>query len=242
MLSMVVPTYNERESMERLLPALQEVVRRLPCPLELIVVDDNSPDGTAEFVQEYSVRHPLHLRVVRRAGKFGLSSAVLEGWRAARGDYFGVMDADGSHDLGILPDLLEAVAEGPSELAVGSRYVPGGGTGDWPLNRRLISLLAIWMGRTVSSVRDLTSGYLVFRRQVLEGVALDPIGFKIGLEVMVRGRYRTYTEVPYVFTDRKAGTSKFGLKEIYSYLLQLLSLLVYRYRHPHQKRRPERVS
>jgi dolichol-phosphate mannosyltransferase len=241
MLSLVVPTYNERKSLEELLPRLDRVASQLSQHLEVIVVDDNSPDGTAELAWAYRPESKMSVIVVQRPGKFGLASAVIEGWRAARGEFLGVMDADGSHDETILPAMLEALVATPAEVSVGSRYVSGGGMGDWPLFRQLISRVACVLGGFLCPARDVTSGYVLFRRSVLEGVSLDPIGFKIGLEVMVRGRYRTFVEVPYVFTDRKKGRSKLGAREVIAYLVQLGRLLAYRYRHPHQRRRWEGV-
>lgn len=240
MLSLVVPTYNERRSLELLLPRLEQVAQRIPLPLEVIVVDDNSPDETAAYAQSYRSEHCL-IRVIRREGKFGLASAVIEGWRCARGGYLGVMDADGSHDEGLIPEMLADLQEGPMEVVIGSRYVDGGGLGDWPLSRRVTSRVAVLLGRLVCPVKDLTSGFLLLRREVLEGVSLDPIGFKIGLEVLVRGRFRTFTEVPYVFCDRKRDRSKLGPSEVFAYLIQLGRLIAYRYRHPHQRRRWQRV-
>lgn len=241
MLSLVIPTYNEKKSLELLLPRLQAVAERLDIPVEYIVVDDNSPDGTAEYAEQYPMLSPATLRVVKRAGKLGLSSAVIEGWRAARGNLLGVIDADGSHDVDIIPEMVELLMEGPAELAVGSRYIPGGGMGDWPLGRQIVSRFAVFLGSFLCPAKDVTSGFLLCRREILEGVTLDPIGFKIGLEVMVRGRYRTFTEVPYIFTDRKKGSSKLGPREIVAYLVQLGRLFSYRYRHPQQRRRWTRV-
>lgn len=241
MLSLVIPTYNEKKSLEVLLPRLKALAERLPIPVEFIVVDDNSPDGTADYAAEFSMDEPASLRVVKRAGKFGLASAVIEGWRSARGSILGVIDADGSHDETIITEMIQALLEGPAEVAVGSRYIEGGGMGDWPLSRQLISRVAVFLGSFLCPAKDVTSGFLLFRREVLEGVSLDPIGFKIGLEVMVRGRYGTFTEVPYVFTDRVKGSSKLGGREILAYLVQLGRLLSYRYRHPHQRRRWTRV-
>lgn len=240
MLSLVIPTYNEKKSLQILLPRLQEIVAHLPVPVEFIVVDDNSPDGTAEFANSFPMQGGT-IRVVKRPGKLGLASAVIEGWRSSRGSILGVIDADGSHDEAVIPEMVDALVEGPAEVAVGSRYIPGGGMGDWPLSRQIISRVAVWLGSFLCPAKDVTSGFLLFRREVLEGVSLDPIGFKIGLEVMVRGRYRTFTEVPYVFCDRKKGSSKLGLREVAAYLVQLGRLISYRYRHPHQRRRWTRV-
>ena len=239
MLSLVVPTYNERKSLEELLPRMDKVATGLSDHLELIVVDDNSPDGTADYASAYKPESKMTILVVKRAGKFGLASAVIEGWRAARGEFLGVMDADGSHDETIIPRMVEVLSGGHAEVAVGSRYVPGGGMGDWPLFRQIISRVACVLGGLLCPAKDVTSGFLIFGRDVLEGVSLDPIGFKIGLEVMVRGRYRTFTEVPYTFTDRKKGRSKLGSREVMAYLVQLSRLLAYRFRHPHQRRRWE---
>lgn len=242
MLSLVIPTYNEKKSLEALLPRLDRIAAQLDEPLQLVVVDDNSPDGTADYANSFQPESDMTVLVVKRPGKFGLASAVIEGWRASRGELLGVMDADGSHDETILPAMLWSLRESPAEVVVGSRYIPGGGMGDWPLFRQLISRAAVLLGSFLCPAKDVTSGFLVFRREVLEGVSLDPIGFKIGLEVMVRGRYRTFTEIPYVFTDRKKGRSKLGAREVMAYLVQLGRLVVYRYRHPQQRRRWEGVA
>lgn len=216
MLSIVVPTYNEAGS----LPTLAE---RLHAALgdrdwELIVVDDGSPDGTADIAAGLAPRIPV--RVVRRAGKAGLASAVVAGFEAARGDILLVMDADLSHPPEVVPALADAIGGG-AELAVGSRYVPGGGVMDWPFRRRAVSRVACLMGHALVPVRDATSGFFAARRSVIEGVKLNPIGFKIGFEVIARGRYTKVVEVPYTFRDRELGASKFGRREIAQYVVQL---------------------
>ena len=240
-LSLVIPTYNEKRALQALLPKLSAVARKLRTPVEFIVVDDNSPDGSADFAQQFPTDTPSTLRVVKRAGKFGQASAVIEGWRSARGSILGVMDVDGAHDESVLPELLEAVVEGPAELAVASRFLKGGGAGDWAWSRRVLSYVAVLLAQPICPARDATSGYLLFRREVLEGVSLDPSVFKIGMEVMVRGRYRTFTEVPYVHKARSKGAGRIDPGEVLSYLYQLASLISYRYRHPHQRRRWTRV-
>ena len=221
--SLVIPTYNERDGLKQMVASLSPVLERTGLDYEIVIVDDNSPDGTGALADELA--NEFKLLVVHRAGKLGLSSAVIDGWSRATGNLLGVMDADGSHDANILPAMVRAVATGGADVAVGSRYVPGGGMGDWPLRRQLISRVACVMGGLICPVKDVTSGFLVFRREVIEGVTLDPIGFKIGLEVLVRGKYRTFTETPYVFTDRKAGQSKLDFKVIRQYLIQLWRLV-----------------
>jgi dolichol-phosphate mannosyltransferase len=183
---------------------------------ELIVVDDGSPDGTADLAESYADKHPV--RVVRRPGKAGLASAVLAGFAQARGDVLVVMDADLSHPPEAVPRLAGAIREG-ADLAVGSRYVSGGGTEDWPLKRRIVSRAACLMGNVLVPIRDCTSGFFAIRKSALDGVKLNPIGFKIGFEVMARARYKKFVEVPYVFRDRELGKSKFGRREILQYLV-----------------------
>ena len=185
---------------------------------ELIIVDDGSPDGTADLAESYADVHPV--RVVRRPGKAGLASAVLAGFAQARGDILVVMDADLSHPPEAVPRLALAIEEG-ADLAVGSRYVAGGGTEDWPLRRRVVSRAACLLGNVLVPIRDCTSGFFAIRRSALDGVTLNPIGFKIGFEVMARARYSKAVEIPYVFRDRELGKSKFGRREVMQYLVQL---------------------
>ncbi len=185
---------------------------------ELIIVDDGSPDGTADLAESYADVHPV--RVVRRPGKAGLASAVLAGFAQARGDVLVVMDADLSHPPEAVPRLVSAIDDG-ADLAVGSRYVAGGGTEDWPLRRRVVSRAACLIGNVLVPIRDCTSGFFAIRRSALDGVTLNPIGFKIGFEVMARAHYKKVMEIPYVFRDRELGKSKFGRREVMQYLVQL---------------------
>ena len=158
--------------------------------------------------------------MVRRPGKAGLASAVLAGFAQARGDVLVVMDADLSHPPEAVPRLALAIEEG-ADLAVGSRYVKGGGTEDWPLKRQVVSRAACLIGNVLVPIRDCTSGFFAIRKAALDGVTLNPIGFKIGFEVMARAHYKKSLEIPYVFRDRELGKSKFGRREIGLYLVQL---------------------
>ena len=227
MLSVVVPTYNEAGSVPKLAERLHAALGARDW--ELVIVDDGSPDGTADIAAALAPRIPTN--VVRRAGKGGLASAVIAGFAAARGDILVVMDADLSHQPELVPALLSAIggasglllaaiADG-ADLAVGSRYVAGGGVEDWPMRRQIVSRVACLMGSVLVPVRDATSGFFALRRSVIDGVTLNPIGFKIGFEVIARGRYRSVVEVPYTFRDRELGASKFGRREIGQYVVQL---------------------
>ena len=216
MLSIVVPTYNEAGSVTGLAERLHAALAGRDW--ELVIVDDGSPDGTADVAAALAPRIPT--TVVRRPGKAGLASAVVAGFKAARGDTLVVMDADLSHPPETVPALIDAIDRG-ADLAVGSRYVRGGGVMDWPLQRRVVSRVACLMGNALVPVRDATSGFFALRRSVIDGVKLNPIGFKIGFEVIARGRYKKVVEVPYTFRDRELGASKFGRREIVQYVVQL---------------------
>ena len=216
MLSVIVPTYNEAGSLPKLIERLHAALAGRDW--ELVVVDDGSPDGTADIADAFAPRIPV--RVVRRAGKAGLASAVVAGFEAARGDILLCMDADLSHPPEVVPALVDAIESG-ADLAIGSRYVKGGGVMDWPLRRRVVSRVACLMGNVLVPVRDATSGFFALRCAVVAGVTLNPIGFKIGFEVIARGHYRKVVEVPYTFRDRELGSSKFGRREIRQYVVQL---------------------
>lgn len=219
--SIVIPTYNEAGGIERLLRALADLFTAHGFDGEIIVVDDSSPDGTGALVDKLSRELPV--RCLHRPGKLGLSSGVIDGWRVARPESvaLGAMDADFSHDINALPKMVEALESGEYGLAVGSRYVPGGGITNWPMRRIITSRVACALARPLTDVKDVTSGYFLVRREALDGVELDPIGFKIGLEVIAKAHYGKAIEIPYVFTDRVAGVSKLNEREVLNYLKQL---------------------
>ncbi len=219
--SFVVPTYNEAGGIERLVRATCEVFAKNGLDGELIVVDDNSPDGTGAIVDRLSAELPV--RCLHRPGKLGLSSGVIDGWAFARPESLalGAMDGDFSHDISIIPAMVEALASGRYGLAIGSRYVPGGGISNWPKRRIITSRVACMLARPLTPINDITSGFFLVKREALAGVTLDPIGFKIGLEVVAKAHYGKALEVPYVFTDRIVGESKLNQKEILNYLKQL---------------------
>ncbi|HEY9086268.1 MAG TPA: polyprenol monophosphomannose synthase [Candidatus Tyrphobacter sp.] len=222
-ISIVIPTYNEAGGIERLLRTIDAVGKANGLDVEVIVVDDNSPDGTGAIVDRLAAELPV--RCLHRPGKLGLSSGVIDGWKTARPESkaLGAMDADFSHDVNILPKMVAALESGYG-LAVGSRYVPGGGITNWPARRIITSRVACALARPLTGVKDLTSGYFLVRREALENVRLDPIGFKIGLEVIAKAHYGKATEIPYVFTDRIVGESKLNQREIFNYLKQLRKL------------------
>ncbi len=207
----VVPTYNEVENIGPLI----DRVLSLPHPLDMLVVDDASPDGTAGRVEQ-KTEDDGRIHLLRRPGKMGLGSAYLDGFRwALQRDYMRVveMDADFSHDPGRLVDLLQASEE--ADLVLGSRYVDGGGTVGWSRFRKFISRMGSLYARTILriSVRDLTSGYKCFHRRVLEAIPLDEVvcgGYAFQIEMTYRALRKQFRvmEVPIQFAERRAGKSK----------------------------------
>lgn len=220
MLSIIIPTYNEREN---LAPLVSRLEKALGAGHEIIIVDDNSPDGTAEEALALSRDHPS-LRLVRREGKKGLTSAVLAGAEAAKGDSILVMDADLSHP----PEAAQALASAleTSDLVIGSRLMEGGGVEKWPLHRKLISKGADLLARLVLGIRcsDPLSGFFAMKRGLLSGTRFRTKGYKLLLNILYDNRSVRVVEVPYVFRDRFAGRTKLGALEMLNFLFDLLRI------------------
>jgi dolichol-phosphate mannosyltransferase len=229
MISIVIPTYNEAAVIEQTLRRASAALGATGEDFELVVVDDSSSDGTAELAE--SIASELPVRVLRRPGRLGLASAVLDGWAIARGEVLGVMDADLQHPPEVLGRLVKTLREKQADLAIASRYVDGGGTSDWTLTRRAISRSATHMAATVlplklASLGDPMSGMFLVRASALAGVRLAPLGYKILLELLAKARYDKLVEVPYVFEEREHGSSKLGPRQYFEYLLHLFRLAV----------------
>lgn len=228
MISLVVPTYNERANIARLVHRTGAALAATREPFELIIVDDNSPDGTADEVRRLQASH-LWLQIVVRLDQRDLSTAVLAGWHVARGDLLGCMDGDLQHPPERLAELVQRIRDGDGEIVIASRYVAQGSVSEWKFHRRIISSAATLLTRIalpskIRNVRDPMSGFFVLRRSVVEGVDLRPLGYKILLEVLARGRYTRATEVAYTFEERVEGGSKIGGKQVWQFLIHLLRL------------------
>jgi dolichol-phosphate mannosyltransferase len=240
-LSIIVPTYNERERLEELVAAVSGVFADHGIAGEIVVVDDNSPDGTGAIADGLAARFPM--QVVHREGKLGLGSAVIAGFERARGPMLGVMDADLSHPPSILPGMLAALQALDVDAVVGSRYIPGGGAKNWPLLRLGMSRFACVLAWPLTPVRDATSGLFLVKRAAIEGAKISAAGFKICLELLMRSRIASIAEVPYVFADRAAGESKMTTREAMGYFVQLRDLYALRFAKGHKPRaRYRRVS
>ena len=220
----MVPTYNERDNIELFCDGIRRALDG-SWDYEVIVVDDNSPDGTARVVRRLA-RGDSRIKLLERPGKLGLGSAVVDGFRMAEGDYWVMMDADLSHRPEDLPALLEGLEE--ADIVIGSRYTTGGGTVGWPLYRRIISRGASAIGRLLVGlkVRDLTSGFAGFRKQAAGPLlpSLNPKGFKLLLEILAKARGAIVKEVPIIFVDRQYGRSKANLMELGAFFQLVLSL------------------
>lgn len=229
--SLIVPTYNESKNMEIL---VQQVTQLLDAQLgktyEIIVVDDNSPDGTADTVAELASRY-AQLHIVRRTKERGLATAVIRGWQQAAGQILGVMDGDLQHPTSVLRMLLQKIEDG-ADLCVASRYTETGSVGDWNIARRVLSKGAGILGlllvpEAVCKVSDPMSGFFVLKRSVVAKRALKPKGYKILLEVLARGNTGRVAEVPFEFALRQHGETKVTWKQYVEYLAQLLELRLY---------------
>jgi glycosyltransferase involved in cell wall biosynthesis len=228
-LSLILPTYNEAANIPSLLDLLDGVLHDLSH--EIIIVDDDSPDGTWKVAQRLTTRFPA-LRVLRRSDKKGLSSAVIDGFDAAHGDVLAVMDADGQHDATYLRSLEAAVRAG-ADLSLGSRYMEGGSVGDWIADRRIISKLGTFFAAKLSAVpvTDPLSGCFAIRTPLYRQVraALKPTGFKILLELLANiPPTSRVIEVPLIFRPRLHGQSKLSLQVHISFLWQVLRLTMVR--------------
>lgn len=228
--SIIVPTYREAENLGVLIPRISDALAGTDVSAEIIVVDDNSPDGTPEVCQRLAAQHPL--RLIVRTTERGLSSAVLAGMQAAQGDLLLVMDADLSHPPEKIPELVQALRNPDTDFVIGSRYVAGGSTAqDWGLFRWINSKGATLLAWPLTSTHDPMAGFFALRRRDYLQAAerLDPIGYKIGLELLVKCGSRRIVEVPITFQDRLHGESKLTLKEQLYYLRHLRRLYNFRF-------------
>ena len=223
-LSLIVPTYNESENIVELVDRIEKL--RDFISLEVIIVDDNSPDGTDKIAEFLNHKYG-NIKVCRRSEKGGLSSAVLHGFENATAGILAVMDADMQHPPEVLPKLFSKLSEG-CDLVVASRYVDGGGVVDWPSHRIILSRGAIMLAHMflpkTRQIKDATSGCFVVRRDVMNGVKFDTIGFKLLLEILARCSLNKVAEVPYKFTNRHNGNSNLNLKELGNFAVLLIKI------------------
>jgi dolichol-phosphate mannosyltransferase len=226
--SLVIPTYNESENIAHLLARVYRTLEKTGRSFEIIIVDDDSPDETWKIAQRLSYKYPC-LKVIRRINERGLARAVVRGWEEARGEILAVMDGDLQHPPETLSLLIKTLGKESVDIVVASRHVRGGGVSKWKLVRRTMSwgatLAATWfLPGILHKLLDPMSGYFALRRAAIEGVRLNPEGYKILLEVLCRGRYRQVEELPYTFIERERGGSKLGARQYFEFVSHLLRL------------------
>jgi len=223
-ISLIVPTYNERENV---LPLVKRISSALSgYSYEIVFMDDDSPDGTAQEAISLADSYPV--RAIVRQGKRGLAPAVVEGIRQASGQVIVVIDADLQHPPEVIPELVKKIEEG-ADIAVASRYIPGGGCQGWSRTRKIISRGAIFLAHLLlpatRQVSDPMSGFFAFRKSTVTGSRLKPTGYKILLEIIMMTKSRAVAEVPYTFNIRDRGESKLNAKQQIAYLKHLFSLM-----------------
>ena len=224
--ALVIPTLNEAENLPILFDRIRAAMSLVEIPYELIVVDDDSQDGTAEVVGRYASTDP-RIRLLVRTAQRGLAGAVIHGWEQTDADLLGVIDADLQHPPELLPALIEGVCAG-NDVAIASRYVNARSTNGWNAARyavsRLGTLVSMPLQRSRARVKDPLSGFFVLRRESIRGLRLQPAGFKILLEILVRGRIKSAVEIPFQFGLRYAGKSKADVKVALDYFALLSKL------------------
>ena len=230
--SIIVPTFREAQNIPVLAERLFATMKQADIAAELIIVDDDSRDGTDAAVAKLAETHPI--RLIARTQERGLSSAVVRGFAEAKHDIMLCMDADLSHPPESVPDVIRPILEDRAEFCIGSRYTQGGtATEDWGPLRRINSWGATLLARPLTPARDPMAGFFCLRRTTLDravAAGLNPIGYKIALEIMIKARCRPIVEVPITFSDRLHGQSKLTLRQQLLYLRHLVGL--YRFRYP----------
>lgn len=234
-LALIIPTLNEAENLPPLLRHVRAVLAPAEIDYEVLVVDDDSCDGTDMIVSALA-REDERVHLLVRKGERGLSGAVVYGWRHTDAAILGAMDADLQHPPELLLALLSAIDAG-NDLAIGSRYAAGGCLGDWNPFRKLLSAAAVWVTwpiqRAGLRAKDPMSGYFLVRRECVDQIQFQPSGFKLLLEILARGRVRSVAEVPFAFGQRYSGASKANFEVAWDYVKLLARLYAERFRFRH---------
>ena len=229
-LTVIIPTFKEEANIGNIITEVDAVFMRNNLKGEILVVDDNSPDATIAIVNVLK-RTKTNLNLLVRKADHGLSQSVAEGFTRALSEIFIVIDADLSHPPALIPIMFNEIKAG-NDIVIGSRYMNGGGIKKWPLKRRIISLGATFLGRTLfPTVSDPVSGFFAVRKTVVADAPLKPRGYKILLEVLGRGVWKRCKEIPFEFVDREIGSSKLKLITVIEYARQVLNIALFSFSH-----------
>ena len=220
MISIVIPTYNEKDNIEKLVSEIESVLDTRD--YEIIFVDDNSPDGTADAIRKLDKKN---ISVIERAGKFGLASAVVAGVQKSRGEIIVVMDADLSHPPAKILDLVAGVRRG-CDLVVGSRFIAGGGVADWPAYRKAMSLGATALAKTICRIdcSDPMSGFFAIRADIIKKTKIRVKGYKILMNILKDNPNAKVCEASYIFGERYKGETKLGFREIFQFIDDIIKI------------------
>jgi len=241
--SIIIPTYNESENIKGILHLIKEHLPKNTI-VEAIVVDDNSPDGTAKIAEDYFEslieKTKYTVNVINRKTREGLSSAILNGIQQAKGKIVVVMDSDFSHPPQLIPKLVDVLKQSKSDIVVASRYLNGGSIQGWSIKRKMISRIATIIAKRGLGIKesDPMSGFFAFNKDVIKGINFDAIGYKILLEMIVKVKGVSIKEIPYTFSDRTNGKSKLGVKTILEYIHAVGKLYRYGKKEQRNEKRP----
>ena len=229
-LTVIIPTFKEEANIRNIVTEVDAVFKRTGTHGEILIVDDNSPDGTVAIVNDMKKTMP-NVKILVRTADHGLSQSVADGFLHASSDIFVVIDADLSHPPALIPKMYEEIKAG-NDVVIGSRYMDGGGIRKWPLKRRIISLGATFLGRLLfPDITDPVSGFFAVRKSVVTPAQLKPRGYKILLEVLGKGIWEHDKEIPFEFIDREIGSSKLKIKTIFEYAQQVVDITLYSFAH-----------
>lgn len=226
-LTVLIPTFNERENIHRMILAIDGIFINSGIHGHILVVDDNSSDGTIPVVQSL-LGSMKNISLIVRHGNHGLSPSLCDGFFSSPTDLIQCIDCDFSHPPDMIPLFFHSLRDDRNDIVIGSRYIPGGGSLNWPLSRQLLSFGAAMMGRLlIPIVTDSGSGFFAINRRVLSGAELKPRGFRMCFEILGKGRWKSVHEIPLVFRNRDKGKSKLKPLIILQYLVQTLGILRY---------------
>lgn len=232
LVSILLPTYNESQNIAKMLNSLITVLPQ-KFQIEIIVIDDDSPDGTGKIAEDYKTKisnENISMKIIHRKNKRGLSSAILDGIYSSTGNIIVVMDSDFSHPSETVEKMLDTLLDDESDIVIGSRFVPGGESVGWPLSRKIMSKFGTKIPELFLNVKvkDSTSGFFSFKKEIVKNINFDALGYKFLLEMLVKTRGAKTREIPYKCVNRKIGSSKFNTQIIIDYIKLINKLRKYK--------------